>query len=39
MAGFPIGHGDMDRNPNLVTCSFYHPGPLQKILSQFQPFE
>ena len=27
-------HGDPDRYQNLITCSFYRPGPLYKILSQ-----
>ena len=25
---------DPDRDPNLITCSFYHPEPLHKISSQ-----
>ena len=27
-------HGDTDHHQNLITCSFYHPGPLHKISSQ-----
>ena len=27
-------HGDPDRYQNLITCSFYHPGPLHKISAQ-----
>ena len=36
MDGFRLEgqHSEPDRYPNLITCSFYHPGPLHKSLSQ-----
>ena len=27
-------HGDLDHHQNLITCSFYHPGPPHEISSQ-----
>ena len=33
MAEFPTGQSD--RHQNLITCSFYHPGPFHKISSQY----